>query len=501
MRKISYFLLLFVLLTFIACSSNKKVADKIDIYALNDLHGGILRDIENGGKQLGLANISNFIHEAKKENKNTIFLATGDMYQGSLISNYYKGKATVDIMNTMGFDAMVIGNHEFDWGIDEILKYHDGDKSNGEANFPLLAANIINKETKEKLPNTKDYIIVEKGQVKVGIIGTIGFGLENDILETNVKDYQFLDPSDTISNIAYDLRTNKNVNVIVALTHDNGDYLNNQLGRLDESRKIDAIFNAHYHALKSGSIYRGNNMIELPYIQSGSYGQYVGKISLGIDKKTKEVKDFTVENINSHKNLDKEYSATKEVVIKYQDLLSEYINTPLAKLKYRLYKNKVCIWMSDLFKKRFKADIGFQNSGGVKGGAFYSGVDQNDLLTMSKLFEIMPHDNLISYCMIKGKDVKVFINHMYESGGFSSNVTMENGKIFIDKKIIEDEKVYKFITNDYVFEKDTNPFKSQAVIERTNIIVRDLLVDEIKKQDEKFGEFNIYGEILTDYED
>ena len=72
----------------------------------------------------------------------------------------------------MEFDAFVIGNHEFDWGLDKIARYADGDPENGEADFPFLAANIVCEG--KKLDWTEDYVIVEREGFKIGIIGVIG---------------------------------------------------------------------------------------------------------------------------------------------------------------------------------------------------------------------------------------------------------------------------------------------------------------------------------------
>ena len=60
------------------------------------------------------------------------------MFQGAAVSAMTRGKVVADIMNYIGFDAMTLGNHEFDWGINDIIRYHDGDEENGEANFSIF---------------------------------------------------------------------------------------------------------------------------------------------------------------------------------------------------------------------------------------------------------------------------------------------------------------------------------------------------------------------------
>ncbi len=495
MKQIKLLLVLLILLLFSGCveyvSPSNKDNKVIDIYSLNDLHGAI----EKEGDYLGLSYISNYINKKREENPNTLLLAAGDMYQGGFISNYYNGLATVEIMNTMNFDAMVIGNHEFDWTIDEILKYHDGNLENGEANYPLLAANIVFKGTNKKLPNTKDYVIVTKDDVKIGIIGTIGYGMESEILEENVTNYEFLKPQDVIKEISYDLRQNKDCDVVIALTHDNGDSTNIALSELPKESMVDAIFNAHYHQKTSGSIYRGNGMIDLPYIQAGSYGQYIGKISLTLNSKN-EVIDYEINHINNDIDLTKKDQNTEEVVAKYLEQLGDVIKAPLASIKYNLTRPKVAMWTADVIMNAYGADIGFQNKGGIKANAFNSGTDKGDSITLEKVFQILPHDNTVMYCKIKGRDLKNFIYSNYDYGYFSSNVSVIDNNIYINNELLENDKYYVFVTNDYIFTDTYNPFMKQDEITKTGVLVRDLMIEEIKLQNSTYGYFDIYEDIL-----
>ena len=91
----------------------------VQIFYLNDLHGSILENPTNPSyHEIGLAKIANFIKMKKAENPYAIFIAGGDMLQGSALSNYRKGEWTLDLLEMMGLDSFIIGNHEFDWGIE-----------------------------------------------------------------------------------------------------------------------------------------------------------------------------------------------------------------------------------------------------------------------------------------------------------------------------------------------------------------------------------------------
>ena len=95
---------------------------------------------------------------------------------------------------------MTIGNHEFDWGLDTILDYRDSDQTNGEANFPFLGCNIIQKDTDSLPKNVNPYTIINQDGLKIGVIGYIGLGLESDIATQMVENYEFIEPVECIKN-------------------------------------------------------------------------------------------------------------------------------------------------------------------------------------------------------------------------------------------------------------------------------------------------------------
>lgn len=123
------------------------------------------------------------------------------MFQGTAVSSLCHGDVVVDAMNYIGFDAMTIGNHEFDWGIENLRRLTDGDTANNEAGFPILGANIIYKETGEPVEWARPYAVIERQDIKIGIIGVLGADLTNDILGSIIAEYEFIDPLPVIKNI------------------------------------------------------------------------------------------------------------------------------------------------------------------------------------------------------------------------------------------------------------------------------------------------------------
>jgi len=158
-------------------NSSSVTKEYVNLVSANDTHGRLV----TGDGDNGFDVLSSKFNDLENKYGDFIKIANGDIFQGKFESNVLYGRPIVDCMNAMEFDAMVIGNHEFDWGLDKIAAYNDGDESNGEANFPFLACNIVDKATNKLLDWVEPYTIVENNGSKVGLIGAIGTNLTSSI--------------------------------------------------------------------------------------------------------------------------------------------------------------------------------------------------------------------------------------------------------------------------------------------------------------------------------
>ena len=135
-----------------------------DFYSINDLHGK-LADAES---HIGVDELTTYLKTARLNNPNSVFLSTGDMWQGSSESNLTRGKIMTEWMNDLDFAAMSLGNHEFDWGEDAIAENAEA------AEFPILAINVYDRETNQRVEYCQSSVVVEGSGVQIGIIGAIG---------------------------------------------------------------------------------------------------------------------------------------------------------------------------------------------------------------------------------------------------------------------------------------------------------------------------------------
>ena len=289
----------------------------LDVYQLNDFHGAFSYDEK--AHQTGLSRIGHYLLEKKSKNPNTIILSSGDMWQGGIESNNTKGNIVTEAMNIIGFDAMAIGNHEFDWDEDAIRKNVEMMK------FPLLNNNIYYADSEKRPEYLKNSTLVDLGEIQVGIIGTCSSTLGNSILPSISKKFDFRSPIEQTKKDALELKS-KGADYVLLATHDGG-FSGKDLPSLffykdlvDDFNYVDGIFLGHDHKVKKGQVN------DVPYIESGSNGEnishikYKFKVANGHINKVSFASE-TIRTIGS--NFTQGVKEIDDLIIKYKDEIGD----------------------------------------------------------------------------------------------------------------------------------------------------------------------------------
>lgn len=430
-------------------SSSVLKGEYVNLVAANDIHGRLV----TGDGEYGLDVLSSKFNDLERKYGDFIKIANGDIFQGKFESNVMYGKPMVDCMNEMNFDAMVIGNHEFDWGIDKIAAYNDGNEKNGEADFPFLSCNIVYKDSNKLLDWVEPYTILENNGNKVGLIGAIGSKLTSTINGNMVKDYNFLDVPSQVGMYAEEIRSKHNVDYIVLALHDHDENVLAKLGNLKGNKKLNAIFTAHTHK-REETVVGGN----IPVLQGGGNNKYVSVIRLKGESYSK-----TIESIGG-------YSSDPEI----KSIIDSYVEGEIEQkgnevLGYNNgYKSSAVMaeLLATVMKEKFNADVGITNTARTS-------LDSGDIL-MKEMYEVFPFDNMIIKATISGKMLKSFVNYAY-SMYYDDDFSLYN---------IEDSKTYTIAIIDYVYDNErfTSFFDSNPEIRvEQNIYMRDLMIDYIKE--------------------
>jgi 2',3'-cyclic-nucleotide 2'-phosphodiesterase (5'-nucleotidase family) len=366
----------------------------IDLYNLNDFHGMVEFNPSNG--ELGINRLAGYFDARLRENPNTLFLSSGDMWQGSADSNITRGRLVVDAMNLIGFSGMAIGNHEFDW-TDEVI-YSNRER----ANFPLLGINIIDKRTNQRAGFADPYIMVEKSGVKIGIIGTIGAGLESSILASAVEHYDFVFYSNLVREASQTLRS-QGAQIVVLLNHDG----NVESGAVQH---VDAVFNGHTHRREVFHI-DGK-----PVYQGLAYGQSISHIRFNVNKELNTVTFLQAQSgVYTYADLDRMNQMPTELPA-MKTLYDNYLTTEINTVKNevvgtaegfftRAQLGRLAVDEMLAYGRSVKQEVvaSFHNTGGVR-SSLNSGV-----VTYGDLYRAFPFDNELMIVEVTGNELSWWI--------------------------------------------------------------------------------------------
>ncbi len=441
--------------------------NNVNFLMINDTHGAFTDS--SAGYAIG--RVDSIVNELEKV-EDYILIHNGDAFQGSYVSGTYYGLPLIESFNTIGFDCFVIGNHEFDWGIDKIAAYKDGDLSNGEADFPFLGANIYYKNTTTVPEWIEPYTVVESNGLKVGIIGVIGDTHESSILTSNVADYEFVNPVNIIKEHAKTLRTTLECDVVVVATHDDDDAFNSSVAALSGNSIIDAIFCAHSHQYVNTSIRRSDNK-NIPIVQNQHKNNTAAGVTINLDDNQNYLsyatKFYSPGNYAISSDLDEVYN-------KYKNAINE-AESSVGKTSSSIKKATLGSYATDAMMKWDYSEYNFSgvditiiNTGGIR-ATIGSGE-----ITRADIFEVFPFNNMIVLVNMSGKDLKSLCN---KNGSY---FYMQVASSIGNYKNFDDNTIYQLAVIDYVFEgsyyTEFAKLKEEDII-RTDIILRDQLIEYI----------------------
>ncbi|MEG1684347.1 MAG: metallophosphatase [Bacteroides sp.] len=257
---------------------------ELTILHTNDTHSRIEPIEKSAAKQAdkaGYVRRATFIQEARKENKDILLFDSGDFSQGSPYYNMFRGEVEIGLMNEMGYNAGTIGNHEFDFGLDNMLRIFK------MAKFPIVSANYNFKGT--VLENiVKPYTIIKRNGLKIGVFG-LGPKLDGLVQAKNCEGVEYLNPYEEANKIASLLKNEKSCDLVICLSHlgwkssANDPICDETL--IPSTRNIDIVLGGHSHSFFEKPIYYKNaDGKEIPLQQMGKNGVYVGKMNIKLMK-------------------------------------------------------------------------------------------------------------------------------------------------------------------------------------------------------------------------
>lgn len=428
-----------------------------DLYAINDIHGKIL----DNDSQPGVDELTTYLKKAKEKNSNTVVFSSGDMWQGTAESGLNRGQMMTDWMNELDFAFMTLGNHEFDWG----EKYVEQNAALAE--FPFLAINVYDSDTRQLADYCEPSIMVDLGDVQIGFIGAIGDCYSSISGDMN-EGFYFLTGSSLTSLVkteAQKLRS-QGADYIVYSLHDETAGCDISLTR---DGYVDIVFEGHSH-----QAYVTKDSNGAYHLQGGgeNSGLSYASVSFNVANNNSTVsaqvvKNYTYSGYASDDIVDElmeKYSDTAEMLntsLGYNDTYrnSDYIVNLVAELYAELGETYWSEYDIVLGGGKISCRSPYNlNVGNVKYGDLYS---------------LLPFDNRLALCSIKGSDL---LSRYINSTSYNIAYT-EYGNSVKDK--IDSNATYYIITDSYNY---TYSWNNLTVVEVYDDVTyaRDLVAQYVK---------------------
>ncbi len=256
---------------------------KLYLFHTNDMHSRIepfpedFQDTLLAGKA-GMVRRATLIRQQRELHPELLLFDCGDFSQGTPYYNMFKGEVEVQLMNEMGYDAGTIGNHEFDFGLDNMARLFK------LAKFPIVCANYdVTGTVLEGL--VKEYVILEREGIRIGVFG-LGAQLEGLVASESYGDVKFRDPVSEGQRVADLLKKEKRCDLVICLSHlgwEGEPYSDIEL--IENTRNIDVVLGGHSHSFfERPQFYHNLDGVEVPLQQMGKHAAFVGEMVLTLEK-------------------------------------------------------------------------------------------------------------------------------------------------------------------------------------------------------------------------
>ncbi|MBZ2175891.1 5'-nucleotidase C-terminal domain-containing protein [Schnuerera sp. xch1] len=457
----------------------------------NDVHGRVVGDEE----LIGFSKLATYVKQLKDENPNVLLLDAGDIVHGTPLINVSEGEAMIKLMNEIGYDAMVPGNHDFNYGYDRLVELSK------EADFPILAANVITQEGQMDLV---EYTIKEVDGLKIGIFGLSTVETKYKSSPKNTEGVDITDPVEKAEEVVTKLQEEE-VDMIIGLSHVGLDETSDPKSSdiAEQVKGIDLIVDGHSHSLLSEGKKVGDTLI----VQTG---EYLGNIGLvDIEFTDGEITNmiptlFTREEAEALAEDEDVSAIITELEESNKEILSEVIGKTNVKLVgerelVRTQETNLGNLMTDALLDATGADVALTNGGGIR-----ASIEAGDI-TKQHVLDTFPFGNYGVKMEIKGIDILNSLEHGVfgypEPAGqfphvagmtFKIDLSAEPGSrvydVVIQGEPLDVNKTYTLATNDFMAIGGDD----YVDLANGNIIAEYAAFDEILAQYiEKIGEINI----------
>ncbi len=431
MKKILIYLILIAF-------TGSSLAEELLIVHTNDFHGHIAEQKDYAGA----ARIAAFVQELRANHPLVLFVDAGDAITGTPVSSLFEGEPIFDVMNAMGYDVGLLGNHEFDYGADKITRFRE------IAKFPLLGATAF--DSQDQVLSDSPFIIIERGTLKIGIIGILTDTTPLLITPHGNKNLTFKSPTEVLKQLIPAIRPK--VDFLMVLSHTG---FTEDIALAKQFQEIDLIVGGHSHTFNKHPVNTGRNRV----VQADHYGRHLGLLKINIDPKRGPM-EFTGDLLAADE-LPQPDANVLSLVESYESQVRDRVDTAIWKTDKGLSEEELQPILERILARYVNADLGFYNSGGIRDNI------EAGIITIRKLWNIEPFGNTLVTLSMTGADYLVLLS--------------QEPKLHHSAATIDPEKRYTIATSNFIAAHAIKAFGSSIQVQERDVLIRDVLIEHIRK--------------------
>lgn len=459
---------------------------EIVVYHTNDIHGWIMKRDAKFFKQNpqrpigGMAVLKNLLAQEKKP---FLLLDAGDWFQGTAEGSLTFGDAVIEAMNLLPYTALVVGNHEFDQGAENLKRLISLSRA------PVLAANVYEKKNSKRAKFVRSHLLVEAGGARIGIFGLTTSAMPRLSFAKNIEGLEFRPEAEEARALVKKLKA-QGASVVIAVTH-----MGVEEDKILASRVpgLDLIVGGHSHTALIPAYEDPKTKTKV--VQAGSNLTRVGRAVLGLDPESKKLQTFHSELLDLWADRYGEDEEVLELVGRHSKKVDEELSVVVGESEGEFSRNysaesTLGNWMTDCLKDWAKTEISFQNSGGIR-----SDLDKGPV-TLKEIFQIMPFDNFAVTLKLTGNQVLQVLEHavggdqgIIQVSGmrFSYDRQAPAGrriwKVLVQERPLQGERLYSAAAPDFLVEGGDgySALGRGREIRKSDVLIRDVLSWCVKK--------------------
>ena len=509
-------MLISLVAVFLGCATSPismpDVEHNLVILHTNDYHGhpSAFYDYPAGG-QGGLPAQATFVNAVRAANPNVLVLSAGDLNTGRPESNFFKAEPDIIGHNFIGYDALAMGNHEFD------PDYAQMQKQIADSEFPWLCANVVNADG-SYIENVLPYIIKDYGDFKVAILGLMDAGTVKTGSPANIERFTFRNEVEVANELVPMLK--EQADIVIALVH-MGLYPEITEGSKAVAAQVPGlalVIDGHTHTKLEEPVMVKNEVtgLDVAIVQARHWGLYMGNANLSF--MNGEVTDLNWKldpiNVQYRETLDdgsrvykfvgeelKEDAALAALIQPFIDKVdavldgvigtatAPFLNDDTRKMETALGDLVADSMFWYVKSMNLDVDFAFQNGGGIRTSLADGEIQKRTI------YEVLPFDNTVMTVTMKGSDVLAIFDYVPEtvthganpqvSEGVSFVIDTASGKVtdlLINGSPVDPSKEYIIATNNYLAAGGDGykMFKNKVAEYDTSLMQRDALIEYIE---------------------